>query len=253
MTTEETKPRGRVYDTLLPTPEGQGTYAPTRVDRYGSPMVRTMDLFAHAEQGTLFVAHNAINDAATTLAGHVAPVLVDADDSMTKPLFFMRNPSTTKRIIPLYIELDCIVIGASGTTDSWSAQLDKGATRWSSGGSALTIVNPNTDKADASVLSATNALLGGAVVVGAETSEARQLGHGQIRGAIMVAADRYCFKFGGYGDVGANVVATAASRHMITMPPVILGPTGQFLLALCAPLQAVTAAVYKMRCAWLEV
>ena len=250
--TTTNQPRGRVYDNVLPTPENNGTYAPIRVDRYGNQYARLLDQFAHAEQGTLFIAHNATNDASTTLAGHAAPVLADADATMTKPLFFMRNPtSSTKRIIPLYLELDLVTAGANGTADNWAAQLDTGPTRVTSGGTALTIVNPNMDNANASVLAATGALLGGAVVTGAEV-DVRELGHGQIRAAIHVAGDRYCFKFGGEPGVGANVVATAASRHLINLPPVILGAEDMFLLAAYAPSQS-AAAVYKMRCAWLEV
>lgn len=248
----EYHPRGRVYGSAAPTPEGNGAYAPLRVNKFGELMVRLMDQHARAEEGTLFIAHNATNDASTTLAGHAAPVLADADATMTKPLFFMRNPaSSTKLIVPLYVELDLVTAGANGTSDNWAAQLDTGATRVTSGGTALTIVNPNMDNANASVLSATGALLGGAPVTGAELN-VRELGHGQIRAAIAVAGDRYCFKFGGEPDVGANVVATAASRHMINLPPVILGAEDMFLLALYAPAQT-AAAVYKMRTAWLEV
>lgn len=248
----EYQPRGCVRDTTLPTPEGNGQYAPIRVNRYGELMVRSMDLFAHAEQGSLFIAHNATNDASTTLAGHAAPVLADADATMTKPLFYMRVPTgSSKRVIPIYVELDLVTAGANGTADNWAAQLDTGATRVASGGTALTIVNPNMDNGNASVLADSGALLGGAVLTGAERS-VRELGHGQIRAAIAIAGDRYCFKFGGEPDVGANVVATAASRHLINLPPVILGAEDMFLLALYAPSQS-AAAVYKMRCAWLEV
>jgi hypothetical protein len=251
--TTELNPRGRVYDTTKPTPENNGTYAPMRANRYGEQMVRVMDQFAWMDQGSLFVAHNAINDASTTLAGHAAPVLADADDTLTKPFLFIRNPTgSTKRIVPLYFEVDVVTAGANGTTDNYAWQLDSGATRISSGGTALTIVNPNMDSAEASVLSATGALLAGAPVAGAESANARHGGHGQIRAAIHLAGDRYTYKFGGEPGPGANVVATAASRHTINLPPISLGAEDQFLLAFYAPSQS-AAAVYKTRLVWLEL
>ncbi len=208
-----------------------------------------LDRRAAAEQGSYFVAHQPVNDAATTLAGHVAPVLADADTTMTKPFIFIRVPSgSTKRVYLDFIELDCVVIGASGTEDNWADQLDTGATRLSSGGTALTIVNPNMQSSETSILAATNHLLGGAVVSGAESASVRYLGDGQISDTIMVAGDRYVFKYGG----DPSVLGTT-DRHVINRPQIVLGSTDQYLLALYAPSQAATAAVYKVRMGWFEL
>ncbi len=200
-----------------------------------------------SEEGTYFVAHNPTNDEATTLAGHVAPVLADADATMTKPLIFIRVPAgATKRLYLDFIELDVVVIGASGTEDNWADQLDTGTTRLSSGGTALTIVNPNMQCSDTSMLAVTNHLLGGAVVSGAESASVRHLGHGQMSDTIMVAGDRYLFAYGHQPALGST------DRHVINRPAVILGATDQYLLALYAPSQAATAAVYKVRMGWAE-
>jgi hypothetical protein len=255
MTDSYTNVKGRSQERSLPSPVNPNGEATTiRTSRYGEPISRPLPGGRHvlADEGTYFVAHNATNDASTTLAGHAAPVLVDADATMTKPLVFVRVPAgVTSRLYLDFIELDVITAGASGTADNWAAQLDTGTTRYSSGGTALTIVNPNMQSSNTSVLATTSALLGGAVVVGAEGANVRELGHGQIRAAIAIAGDRYCFKFGGENDTLGGVVATAASRHVINMPPVILGATDQFLLALYAPSQS-AAAVYKLRMGWWE-
>ena len=220
---------------------------PQRGTRYGELMTRPLDRLALAEEGSYFTAHNATNDAATTLAGHVAPVLVDADATMTKPFIFLRVPAgATKRIYLDYIELECVVIGASGTEDNWAEQLDTGATRYSSGGTALTIVNPNMQSAETSILAVTNHLLGGDVVSGAESASVRHSGHGQMSDTIMVAGDRYLFTYGHQPSLGTT------DRHVITRPPIVLGATDQYLLALYAPSQAATAAVYKVRMGWAE-
>lgn len=255
MSNDEIKPRVRSYQATKPTPVNDGESLPIRGTPYGEQYVRPLpgERYVFADEGSYFVAHNAINDAATTLAGHVAPVLADADATLVKPFVFFRVPTgVTKKVRLDYIEMDVTVIGASGTSDNYAWQLDSGASRYSSGGSALTIVNPNMDSAETSVMSATNHLLAGDVVASVETANVRHGGHGQLRAAIMVVGDRYTFKFGGDPNPGANVVATAASRHIITMPPIVLGAEDSFLLAMYAPSQAVTAAVYKLRLAWWE-
>lgn len=250
----ETNIKGIGRDRSLPTPVSQGEMTIVRTSRYGEVINRQLDPRTLSEEGAYFIAHNATNDAATTLAGHVAPVLVDADATMTKPFIFIRVPAAaTKRVYLQYIELDCIVAGANGTSDNWATQLDTGTTRYSSGGTALTIVNPNMQSSDASMFSGqTSHLLGGDIVSAAEGASVRHLGHGQVRGAIMIAGDRYLHTFGFENTNLANVVASAASRHVINHPPVILGATDQFLLALYAPSQATTAAVYKVRMGWWE-
>jgi hypothetical protein len=253
---DEINIKARGQERSLPAPANpNGEMIIPRSSRYGELITRPLPGQRHvlADEGTYFVAHNATNDASTTLAGHAAPVLADADATMTKPLVFVRVPAgVTSRVYLDYIELDVVTAPTAATTDNWAAQLDTGATRWSSGGSALTIVNPNMQSSNTSVFSGQdNHLLGGAVVSGAETGSVRHLGHGQIRAAIAIVGDRYVFKFGGDPDVMGSVVATAASRHVIQMPPVVLGATDQLLLALYGPSQS-AAAVYKLRMAWWE-
>lgn len=250
----ETNIKGAGRDRSLPTAGTQGEMQILRTSRYGEALNRNVDPRVLSDEGSYFIAHNATNDASTTLAGHAAPVLADADATMTKPFIFVRCPaSATKRVYMHFIELDVVTAGANGTTDNWAAQLDTGTTRYSSGGTALTIVNPNMQSTDTSMFSGqSNHLLGGDVVSGAEGASVRHLGHGQIRAAIHIAGDRYMYQFGANDpSAGANVVATAASRHVINLPPVILGATDQFLLAFYAPSQS-AAAVYKVRMGWWE-
>lgn len=244
---DEQNIRGLGRDRSLPTPGNQGEMVVARATKYGELFTSPLDRQRLADESSYFIAHNATNDAATTLAGHVAPVLADVEP-MTKPFIFIRVPAgATKRVYLDYIELDLVLIGASGTEDNWADQLDTGTTRWSSAGTALTLVNPNMQSSDVSMFSGqTNHLLGGAVVAGAESASARRLGHGQISDTIMVAGDRYLFAYGHTPTLGT------VDRHVITRPPIVLGATDQYLLALYAPSQAATAAVYKVRMAWAE-
>lgn len=256
MSTLDYRTQLRTQQGSLPTPTGNATYGPARGNRYGE-LYATPTLSArwnHALEGSYFIAHNATNDASTTLAGHAAPVLADADATMTKPFVFIRNPtsSSSNTLIVLdFIEIEVVTAGANGTTASWAAQIDTGATRRSSGGTALTIVNPNMQQSNDSVLDETNALLGGAVVAGAENSTSRDLGFGDLRPTIEIAGDKKLFIFGGDPrDVTASAAA-AVRTQVVNMPPVVLGSTDQFLLALYAPSQS-SAGVYKLRLGWVE-
>src|SRR4051812_29252320 len=78
----------------LPQPTDDGQYGAVRGNRYGELFSAPSGKWRHnrAAEGTYFIAHNTINDASTTLAGHTAPVLADADATMTKPFVFIRNP-----------------------------------------------------------------------------------------------------------------------------------------------------------------
>ncbi len=228
------------------------TSAGVRGSQYGELVGVEVGQARHtlSDQATYFIAHNATNDASTTLAGHADPELADADATMTKPFIHMLvSAASTKRIYLDYIEIDVVTAPTTAAKDNWAAQLDSGATRITSGGTALTLVNPNMQSTATSDMT----IKAGAPVTGAESPLARHLGHGQLRDGVVIAGDRYEFRFGAAPTSGDNIVSGAASRHWITMPPVILGPTDQFLLALYSADDATAAAgVYKVRCAWWE-
>jgi hypothetical protein len=239
----------------LPAPISNNTRGPVRASRYGELFAIPLNKWRHAsaDEGTYFIAHNATNDAATTLAGHAAPVLADADATMTKPFVHIINnaPSTSgARAYLDYIEIEVITAGANGTADSWATQLDTGATRVTSAGTSLTVLNPNMQ----STATPTCVPTGGVITTGAESQNVRNLGFGQFRPSIQVAGDKYMFVFGADPETaGAASVSAAASvrLHIVNLPPVILGPSDQFLLALYSPSQS-AAGVYKLRMGWME-
>ena len=239
----------------LPQPvPGDGAMIGARGDRYGNLVVVPSSRARHvlADAGAYFVAHNATNDAATTLAGHPAPVLVDADATMTKPFIHLVNgdAATSKTRCYLdFIEIEVITAGANGTADSWADQLDTGNSRITTPGTALTKVNPNMQSSASAVLSPT----GGPIVVSAESAQSRNLGFGQFRPSIQLAGDKYMFVYGAEPEAAGIAGATATiNRHVVARPPVILGPTDFYLLALYSPSQS-AAGVYKVRMGWWEV
>ncbi len=162
----------------------------------------------------------------------------------------MRNASASGSNVRCYIdfiEVEVVLAAASGTKANWAIQLDTGATRVTTAGTAFTNVNPNMQSTTTPAL----AVQGGVITTGVESTSVRELGHGQTRAAIEFIGDRTTYRFGGDPSPGANVVIGAASRHLVTLPPVVLGATDQLLFAMYAPSQG-TAGVYKVRCGWWE-
>jgi hypothetical protein len=238
-------------DRQLPTPDGQNIQTNTRASRYGEQYVWPLPggRTALGQEGTYFMARNAIIDVATTLAGHTAPVLVDIDVTVTKAFIHLINPVTPggKFAYLDFLEIDVITPGAAGTSDMWTVQLDTGATRVTTPGTALAITNPNMQSAALPTLVPT----GGVITVGVESSACRVLGHGAFRPSIAIAGDRYRFNFAENRSTGGSVVSTSTAHHVQDLGPVILGPTDQFILALGAPSQS-AAGIYKVRLGWWE-
>jgi hypothetical protein len=231
------------------TPQSDGTLAPMRLSQYGEQYVAPAVPWRHAlsDEGSYHVFHNATNDAATTLAGHAAPVLADADATMTKPFLFFRNLlSTGRRIYFDYIEIEVVTAGASATQACWAAQLDTGTTRVLSGGTALTVLNSNGQSVNALDSTAFTAL-GGAITTGTESSAVRDLGFGTFRPSIEIAGDKKIFVFGADPLDTATTAAGSVRTQIQAMPPVVLGFTDQLLLALHGQASQTAAGVYKVR------
>lgn len=197
-----------------------------------------------AIDGTYFVSQNPAIDAATTIAGHAAPVLADL---YTKPFLVVSGNDTTgaKKSARLhFIQLTVITPGATGTSDNWAAEIDTGA-RYSSGVLVrLATVNPNQRSADVN----SYVIDCGPYVAVAPTAAQRKIAHGVFRPSIAIAGDKYTFVFNQAGMptiTESTVVAGAITHHIIPMPPVVLGPNDKFLLHLYAPGQT-AAAVYKV-------
>lgn len=253
---DEAKIRGEARSRSKPTPGQQGEQVSVRLSQFGEVYSRPVDRHSLAEEGSYFIAHNTTNDATTTLAGHTAPVLADADVTLTKPFVFIRVPNAATKLLQLdFIEIEVVTAGAAGTQACWTAQADTGTSRYSSGGTALTIVNPNMQSAETSIVATTNHLLGGDVTVGAETASCRVLGFGTLRPSIEIAGDIKMFTFGRDPAVvgtQAGQAAAAIRTSVVALPPVLLGATDCFLLALHSQASQSAAGVYKLRMGWSE-
>ena len=245
--------KGLAYE-ALPTAADDDEWRGARQTRYNERFSQPIGHWRaqRVREGTYFIAHNPTNDASTTLAGHAAPVLADADATMTKPFIHLVMPSNATVEAELdFIEIEVVTAGATATQACWAAQLDTGTTRITTAGTTLTKVNPNMRSSTSGVLVAT----GGAIVVGVESADVRHLGHGTLRPSIEVAGDIKMFTFGDDPAIvgtQAGQAATAIRTSVVCLPSVILGPSDAFLLALHGQASQNAAGVYKVRLGWSE-
>jgi hypothetical protein len=253
MATDNVNIHGRA-GRALPTKVTEGKDVDTRHSLYGEivpdPLRRRQRM---AAEGTYFIAHNATNDASTTIAGHAAPVLADADATMTKPLIHCVHSggvSSTVLVYLDYIVIEVVTAGATATQACWATQIDTGASRITTAGTALTTHSPNMQSTATPLLAPT----AGAIVVGAESANVRRLSHGTHRPSIEVAGDKYIHVFGGDPEsfASSDTAATAIRTFVVNQPPVILGPTDFFLFALHGQASQNAAGVYKIRMGWVE-
>lgn len=212
-----------------------------RAGRYGEGAVLSYIRKQHllADEGQYFVANNA-QTAITAQA-------TNAYDA-TKPTILIANTDSSSNPLGKRIYIDYIALLAGGTAYSnatsntgifWQLGIDSG-NRYSSGGTALTIANPNMDIAAAS--SVAKAYAGGITTTAASGQfrnvSAMRLMRLPVSATVLSLAnsDRFFFTFGGVeanaGDIqlqaSATVEVTTVARAM-SGPPVIIGPNQSFL------------------------
>jgi hypothetical protein len=199
------------------TPSRTGPY----LEAYTLPLGGGNYMFA--DEGSFYHACNAT--VGTGIAGHAAPVVVDAD---TKALLHLYNGGT-KNIIPVYLNLQFTAIGAGGTISYNVIYVDnKGSSARSSGGTAITPVNT---KSNSTVASGATIYFG--AVVTAMSSSAKvfsQVG----REVIPVIQDQITVFFGapsGNFVSGQTTASTATDALCLFAPPICVGPGGNFNFA----------------------
>jgi len=223
------------------------TWGAVRGSRYGEVGITPFGKgkYAFADEGTYFIATNPTPG--TGVAGIAA---ADGNDD-TENLICLYNgtaESAGTRVYLDYLRLYPTAAGTNGTNTSWVHKIDN-ANRWTSGGSAITPVNPNADDSGTSGCT----LHVGAVVSPAATSQ-RLLGGGVLRVVIKVIGDIYYFDFGGNGagaPGGTIINGTAPAAMYIPCCPVILGSGDSWMFQINAASQSVAAA-FEFELAWWE-
>lgn len=201
--------------------------------------------YGYADEGSLFTCVNAT--VGTGIAGHAAPVVVDAD---TKALLHLYNGNTNgKRIIPLFLRLEFTVIGAGGNISYNVVYTDnKAATARTGGGTQITPGNGRSDG---------TATTGATVYFGAVTtvmSSSTKQWAAQCREVIPVVNDTMTIFFGAPlgGIMSALTTASTGINHMVQYaPPVVISPGGNFNFARIRPSQS-GADSYAFSFAYIE-
>lgn len=235
---------------VLPGVSYDNAWNAARGSRYGEVYAQPMGgaYMGFADEGSYFLATNPT--VGTGIAGHAAATAVDD----TKPLLLLRNGASpaagAKRCYLDYIKLQTTVAGAGATNTLFAAKLDKGTNRYSSGGSAITPVNPNMD----STASPAMTVKAGAVVAAAASADVRLLTGGQLaRSVVTVVGDTYLWVFGrSERALSSMIVAgTAIANIIFAMPPVVIGPEQMFLLHQAAASQS-GAHSFEIEVGWTE-
>lgn len=226
MATNEQNIKGVSYRGL-PGITQEGVYGPVHLTRFGEVVTTSMTggkCYQLADEGSYFLATNPTPG--TGIAGIAASTSYDATES----LLHIRNTSTSKRLYLDFIELVVTAAGTNGTTFAVAMTSDRGASRYTSGATAITPVNVNLASAD----TADCTVKFGALVTTAASADARILGNIPLRPVIKVIGDVYRFNFGDTSDkwmgVGTDVAGTAVLKMNVPCPPVVLGENDQFLL-----------------------
>lgn len=214
-------------DRQLPSPSAQLAMDTARGTRFGEIIAAPLGskLYQYADEGTYFLATN------PTMGTGIAGIAASASFDAAEHLLHIRNTSTTKRVYLDFIDLVVTAAGAAGTTTGFTMTLDTGTTRYTSGGSSITPIQPNMDSGEAFE----GTVKFGALVTTAASADVRPLGDFLVRTVIKVVGDSYRFTFGDSGAnwecAGASLDGTTSAKVTIPCPPVILGENDQLLLS----------------------
>lgn len=233
----------------LPGAQVNNILQPFRTSRYMEMYGQLMGgskLTALADEGTYFTATNAT--LGTAITGTAAPTAFAA----TVALMSLYNTAVAgagaKSIYLDWIQLEVRAAGTNGTSFQYAMSIDAG-NRFTSGGTAITPANANTNSTNA-----TGATLNvGALVSTAASAGVRRPKAGMVRSVIKVIGDVYLFTFGQSNASMAGMVleGTAQAAIPVHCPPVALGPNSTFLFHEVAPSQSV-AATYEFSMGWWE-
>lgn len=197
----------------------EGGFAYPRGSLYGEQYIQSLmgvRTPALVDEGSYWVQTNVpgtpiIDTAALTAFVATTPTMV----------LFNNNPVGGKSIYPTRFKAQVSAAGTNGT--NWLNQwiVDTG-NRWTSGGTLLTVANPN--------LGVLTTASGGVCHFGAITAPAanasRIIAAAEMRTVIKVIGDEYTFEFGGSApsSVGMPTDGTLQLHRTMQLPPVVLAP-----------------------------
>lgn len=241
------EPKLESYRSLPGTSRGAGALSGQRGSNRGDAVAMPLGKArcTLAEEGSYFLATN------PTIGTGVAGIAATGAFADAESFFCLRNDNSVasgKYIVLDRLTLTTTAAGASGTTTQFASKIDEGD-RYTSGGAAVTPVNPNR----ASSVASGATLYSGALVTTAATSAARLLDSGTLRTVITVVGDKYVFDFGGDTALpSAQATAGVAQLHMlVNHSPVVLGPGDSWVFSMFAASQS-GASSFEFALGWWE-
>lgn len=214
----------------LPAKQIDGTLISPRFGKYKENFALNLlnGQYALADEGTYFVGTNPTISTAIAFGGAAITAYTDTTAGLT---IYNKDILGGKNIYVDYIKLLLQTI-ATGTLAApfqrYVFTLDPLSTRYTSGGSLITPVNPNGAAGQTSIAS----VHFGACVTVALSTNGRLIDSGCYRSATQVANDTYTWDFGGVEKVsGGNSLALAtAGTFLFTAPPIIIPPGWVFAM-----------------------
>lgn len=167
----------------------------------------------------------------------------------TAAALVLRN-ATAGLLRPRYLRMVNTVVPASGSAMHMRIALDSGATRVSSGGTALTAKSRDMSQTATSGAVCTF----GAVVTAAATANVRYISQSSPSAVIPVVGDELLVVFGG-ADAPSGMgtfAGTTARRIVMNVGPVTLGNANEMIVHTWYPSNASTAASWEVECCWEE-
>jgi hypothetical protein len=252
-----------VVSRVLPQPvviDGPESEGYMRGSRYREAAVLSYVRKSHllADEGSYFVTNNSQSGLATSLLG------TSFSQTTLSPFLIATNLDSPggKRAYLDYITLVTTAAGAmTGATLTYLAfalSTDASVGRYSSGGTLLTPLSPNSDISSAkSVLQ----IYAGALTLNAATANARiQVGQRTLRpcastSAADVIGEEKILNWGGVeqGMFATYATLTAINSSVHGLPPIVIGPQQCLILHLWSPGGALTTgASYAPEMGWFE-
>ncbi len=225
--------------------------ASNRGGRYGEQYIQVLHGKKHnlADEGSYFVATNPTLNTAIALT---TSITTWADSGATSSAaFFLKNGESRtaafpKRIYFDYLRMTCVGAPTSATEWQYAIHLDDAAARYTSGGSAITPVNPNGDSSATSVAT----VYFGAIVTAAAANR-RLVARGLLRPSIPVVRDEFTILSGGIEGVNYGAAAGVLSKITVYAPPIIIGAQQQMVISLWGVASA-AAATFEFESGWWE-
>ena len=179
-----------------------------------------------ADEGSYFTAQNATVGTAIAMTTSVVDDAATASSTHAQaaPYIYLYNRGVTgdKSVYLKYIKLFSRIgdqAWTSATQALFSLRADP-TSRYTSGGTALSVYNQNTNTGNASQLLA----YAGANVVSLPTAAQRVLAHGMIQSSIPLAGSTWIWTFGDVTFTTNFGYASAINSLTIPVAPVVIAP-----------------------------